>query len=65
MRHVLKNSGRTEGVMFLQGAAGSSKESIKKDKHLAFCEDSDGAKRNGEYLAKEIIKSFEKWGPNC
>lgn len=59
MRHVLKNSGLAEGVMFLQGAAGSSKESIKKDKHLAFCEDSDGAKRNGEYLAKEIIKSFE------
>ena len=59
MRHALKNSGLVKGVMFLQGAAGSSKESIKKDKHIAFCESSDGAKRNGEYLAKKIIKSFE------
>jgi len=59
MRQSMINSGTASGVMFFQGAAGNTKESIKKDKHFAFCEDSDSAKRNGERLAKKIIESFE------
>lgn len=59
MRQSLVNSGTANAVMFLQGAGGSTKQSIKGTKDIVFCDNSEGARQNGEYLAKKITESLE------
>ena len=60
MRNALKSSGVVDGVMFLQGGAGSTKESVSVNGEVQFCEDSIGAKENGEILATQIMNGLKK-----
>ena len=60
MRNALKSNGGMDGVMFLQGGAGSTKEKVCRNGEVQFCEDSIGAKENGEFLATQIINELEK-----
>ena len=55
LRNALKSNGGMDGVMFLQGGAGSTKESVPVNGGVQFCENSTAAKTNGEFLATQII----------
>jgi len=60
MRNALKSNGFVDGIMFLQGGAGSTKETISTKGDVRFCENSAGARVNGEFLATQIINGIEK-----
>jgi hypothetical protein len=60
MRDALKSNGVVDGVMFLQGGAGSTKETVSTNGNLQFCANSKGARENGQILSKRIIDAFEK-----
>ena len=60
MRNALKSNGGMDGVMFLQGGAGSTKENVCRNGEVQFCEDSIGVKENGEFLSTQIINGLEK-----
>lgn len=60
MRNALKSNGGMDGVMFLQGGAGSTKESVSIDGDVRFCEDSISAEENGKFLSTQIINGLEK-----
>ena len=60
MRNALKSNGVVDGVMFLQGGAGSTKESVCINGRVRFCENSTEAKENGEFLATQIISALKK-----
>ena len=58
MRRRLMDSGAVEGAMFLQGAAGDSKQTLSDGSE--FCSDHESVKQNGEYLADQIIDALEQ-----
>jgi hypothetical protein len=59
MRDALRQSSDADGVMFLQGAAGSSKEAgFCNDGHPRFATSLDDAKRNGTYMAEKIASAL-------
>ena len=60
MRNAIKSNGVADGVMFLQGSAGSTKEAVSVNGDVLFCENSTGAKENGEFLATQIISGLKK-----
>lgn len=60
MRNTLKSKGVADGVMFLQGGAGSTKETVSVNGDVLFCENSTGAKENGEFLATQIMSGLKK-----
>lgn len=60
MRNTLKSKGVADGVMFLQGSAGSTKETVSVNGDVLFCENSTGAKENGEFLATQIMSGLKK-----
>ncbi|NVM21089.1 MAG: glycosyltransferase [Desulfobacterales bacterium] len=60
MRNALKSNGVVDGVMFLQGGAGSTKESVCINGEVRFCENSTGAKEKGEFLATQIMNELEE-----
>lgn len=60
MRNALQSNGVVDGVMFLQGGAGSTKESVSIDGDIRFCEDSLGVKEKGETLANQITEGLKK-----
>jgi glycosyltransferase involved in cell wall biosynthesis len=56
LRQSLIDNKAADAVMFLQGAAGSSKESIRKQTEPVFCETSTDAQQNGDFLAVSIME---------
>jgi glycosyltransferase involved in cell wall biosynthesis len=60
MRDALKSNGVVDGVMFLQGGAGSTKETISTNGNIRFCVNSKGSRENGQILSKRIIDGFKK-----
>ena len=60
MRNALKAKGFVDWVMFLQGGAGSTKESVSTKGNIRFCENSTESKENGEFLATQIMNGLEK-----
>jgi hypothetical protein len=60
MRNALKSNGVVDGVMFLQGGAGSTRETVSTNGDVRFCENSTGAKEKGEFLATQIMNGLEK-----
>ncbi len=60
LRESLKEKGTADGVMFLQGAAGSSKEAASNgDGQTAFSNSADDAKANGTAMAEKIASSVK------
>lgn len=59
MRDALKSSGVVDGVIFLQGGAGSTKESAFGREEIRFSNSSRDSKENGEFLANQIMKRLE------
>lgn len=60
MRNALKSKGIADGVMFLQGSAGSTKETVSVNGDVLFCENSIGARKNGEFLATQIMSGLKR-----
>ncbi len=60
VRNALKSNGVVDGVMFLQGGAGSTKEIVSTNGDVRFCVNSTETKENGEFLATKIMNGLEK-----
>lgn len=60
LREFLKKSGSANSIMFLQGVLGSSKQSDFDGDETTFSNDYSSSKKNGEYLARQLITGLEK-----
>jgi hypothetical protein len=60
LRDEIISSGLINGVMFLQGGAGSSKESIQAADDFLFCSSIAGSRENGRKLAIKILANLKQ-----
>lgn len=60
MRQTLLKTRSADGVMFFQGAAGSSKETVPSEGSVEFCTNARHARKNGDMLAKQVLAAIGK-----
>jgi hypothetical protein len=56
LREALVKNGAADGVMFLQGAGGSSKETAVVEGEIQFCKTDRDSRKNGNTLVRQVLK---------
>jgi len=60
VREALVNNRVADGVMFLQGAAGSSEEAVVSNGETRFCKMDRDSRRNGTTLARRVLHALDQ-----
>ena len=60
MKNALKKNGVADGVMFFQGAGGSSKEAQERERNWKFSDNGNEVRQNGLKLAGIVKETIEK-----